>query len=412
MRFIDRYATMQNKGIGGRMERVALLVNYNLYESKRHFTQKLAEAMERRGIETLIVDVNEGPLRVDAVREIQGFAPDLTCSFNTLLPLSEEKYLWDFLSIPHLSMLVDPLMYGMDLTKSPYSILSVVDRNDINEAVIPTFKNLFFFPHAVEKELSFDEKAERPFDVVFLGSCYDYESLRASWQQRNPEGLNKVLNDAIDIVFSDNRSSLANALAQAWGHSGLDPRGVDFVSLFYYLDNYTRGRDRIELIRSIKNVPVHIFGELSTDNAVGFLGWQPYLAGNSNVTIHPSVPFAEGLEIQKKAKICLNSMPFFRDGTHERVFTALACGAVPVTSESVYLRESFADGQDLVYYQSNEWNRVEPTILSLLKDEPRRRAIAASGRQKVMAAHTWDHRVSLLEKELPPILARIEGSDV
>lgn len=388
------------------MERVSLLVNYNLYESKRHFTQKLAEAMERKGLQTQIIDVNEGPLRVEAVRQIQQFAPDFTCSFNTLLPLSEEKYLWDFLATPHLSMLVDPLLYAMDLTKSPYSMLSVVDRNDLRESMMPQFLNLFFMPHAVEQDLSFEE-GDRPYEVVFLGSCYDYESLRASWQQRNPEALNRVLDDAIDLVFSDNRCSLANALAQAWGRSGLDPTGIDFVSLFYYLDNYTRGRDRVELIRSIKNVPLHVFGELSTDNAVGFLGWQPYLASNKNVTIHPSVPFAEGLEIQKKAKICLNSMPFFRDGTHERVFTALACGAVPVTSESVYLRETFKEGEDVLYYQSNDWSRVEPAILALLKDEPRRRQMAENGRKKVRGAHTWDHRVDLLQKELPSMISRI-----
>lgn len=388
------------------LTKIVLLVNYNLYESKRHFTQKFAEAMNRKGIETKIIDVKEGPLDANAVRQIQLFAPDLTCSFNTLLPLSDDKYLWDFLSIPHLSILVDPLMYAMDLTKSPYSILSVVDRSDVREAILPNFKRLFFFPHAVEKELSYDPKQERHYDVVFLGSCYDYESLRASWQQRNPESLNRVLDDAIDIVFSDNRCSLANALAQAWGRSKLNPQGVDFISLFYYLDNYTRGRDRVELIRSIKNIPVHVFGELSTDNAVGFLGWQPYLASNPNVTIHPSVPFAEGLDILKKSKVTLNSMPFFRDGTHERIFTGLACGSLPITSESIYLRETLKDGEDLFYYQSPQWDKVEPLIQSVLKDEPRRRKIVESGRAKVMAHHTWDHRVDQLLKELTPLLVQ------
>lgn len=277
------------------IKRVSILTNYNLYESKRHFSQKLAEAMNRKGIETQLIDVDEGPLKLDAIRGIQSFNPTFTCSFNTLLPLSDEKYLWDFLQKPHISFLLDPLFYAMDLTRSPYSLLTVVDKNDVQEALLPNFDRIYFWGHAVERELLEEPlQQDRPYDVVFLGSCYDYESLRTSWQQRNPEGMNRVLEDAIDLIFSDNRCSLAKALATAWEHSKLDPHQADFVSLFYYLDMYTRGRDRVELIRAIKDVPVHVFGELSKDTPVGFLGWEPYLEANKNVTVHPPFPLKRG----------------------------------------------------------------------------------------------------------------------
>lgn len=389
------------------MKKVCLLTNYNLYESKRYFTHKLAEAMERQGIETKIIDAREGALGVDAIGAIQRFGPDITCSFNSLDPIAEKRFLWDFLEIPHVSFLVDPVFYSTFLVESPYSIITCVDRSDLAAVQSNHFQNAFFLPHAVEKELAEADSHERPYDVVFLGSCYDYESLRVSWQQRNPTGLNKVLDDAIDIVFSNERASLAQALVQAWNASGNNAQGVDFMTLYYYLDNYTRGKDRVELIRSIKDAHVHIFGELSPDNAVGILGWRPYLASQSNVTIHPSVPYDEAMKVMKSSKVVLNSMPFFRDGTHERVFAALACGSLAISSESIYLREQFRDGDGVVFYRAGHRSDVNGFINEMLKHEKKRQEAAARGRSIVLQHHTWDARVSKLIEELPPILKRI-----
>ncbi len=388
------------------LNKVCLIVNYNLYESKRHFTRKFAEAMDRKGMETLIIDAYESSLSADKVASIKRFNPDFTCSFNSLLPISETKFLWDFLEIPHWAILIDPAIYSMNLTKSPYTILSCVDRSDLLGVQSYPFQNAFFWPHAVEKELD-PGNEERTHEVVFLGSCYDYESLRASWRQRNPEAINRVLDDAIEIVFSDNSTSLAESLVKAWNASKLDPAGIDFTALFYYLDNYTRGKDRVELIRNIKDAHVHVFGDLSTDNAVGVLGWPQYLASQHNVTVHASVPFEEGLQILRKSKLCLNSMPFFKNGSHERVFDGLAAGAVPVTTDNTFFREYFDEDQDLIYYQMNNRGAVNDKINDLLGDESKRLDIAQRGRALVMENHTWDVRVNEMLEVMPAIFNRI-----
>jgi glycosyltransferase involved in cell wall biosynthesis len=381
-----------------------LITNFNLYESKRYFTEKLAEAMQRAGIKTMIVDVKEGNLESDAMQSIRDFAPDFTCSFNSFEPIEEGRYLWDFLKIPHLSFLVDPSFYSTTLINSPYSMLSCVDRSDCAAVLSNGFDRVFFWPHAVEKELAPEVNEERIYDIVLLGSCYDYESLRVAWQQRNPAALNKVLDDAIDIVFANEQASLAEALVTAWQSSKLDPQGIDFGTLYYYLDNYTRGKDRVELIRSIKNARVHVFGELATDNAVGILSWKQYMAAQPNVTVHSPTLFGEGMEVLKRSKIVLNSMPFFRDGSHERIFTGLACGCVPITSESKYLREQFTAGKDLLFYQSLKREDVNEMVDELLSNEKKRSEMAAHGRKIVMQHHTWDQRVQELMREVPSIL--------
>lgn len=382
------------------INKVCLIVNFNLYESKRYFTEKLAEAMQRHGIETKIVDVQQAVLGSETIKSILNFAPDFTCSFNSYEQIGEGQYIWDLMQIPHISFLVDPSFYSTTLTNSRYSILTCVDRSDYAAVRSHGFDRVVFWPHAVERELAPDDKEKRTYDVVLLGSCYDYESLRVAWQQRNPASLNKVLDDAIDIVFSNEQASLADALVQAWNTSKLDPRGVDFGTLYFYLDNYTRGKDRVELVRSIKDARVDVFGELASDNAVGILGWKQYLGSQPNVTLHPSTLFGDGLKILKKAKIVLNSMPFFRDGSHERIFSGLACGCLPLTSESKYLREQFVPGKELLFYSAKKRGDVNDLINEWLHDEKKRQHAAALGRQKVMQHHTWDNRVPELVNAL------------
>lgn len=388
------------------MERICFLVNYNLYESKRHFTQKLADALTRKGVETKIIDLQEGPLNLDIVTEIQYFTPDLTCSFNSFVPDSNGRFLWDLLQIPHLAILVDPAIYSLNLTKSPYSIISCVDRFDCKDIAAYQFDRVFFLPHAIEKEPP-PPTDDRPYDVVYLGSCYDYESLRTYWREQLPITINAVLDNAIDIVFSDSYISLAQALTMAWGDAGLSHEGVDFVKLFYYLDQYTRGKDRVELIRQIRDRPVHIFGELMPEDPLFHFGWSHYLGEQSNVTFHPSVPFNEALQILKKTRVCLNSMPFFKNGTHERIFAAFAGGAVPLTSDSLYLDQEFCVGEDLLVYKPSERDLVNEQINHLLSDESRRQEMAAKGRAIVMERHTWDQRADQLIAELPAFLNRI-----
>ena len=163
--------------------------------------------------------------------------------------------------------------------------------------------------------------------------------------------------------------------------------------LYNYLDHYTRGKDRVELIRAIKKCKSSCFWGLAANHAVGFLEWKPYLAPQTNVTVHPPVMFKEGLEILKRSKIILNSTPYFRDGSHERVFYGLASGCVAFTGESRYLHEQFDDGQGILFYQSMNRGDVNTRIDELLAHEKTREEMAAEGQQIVMQKHTWDQRV-------------------
>lgn len=394
------------------IEKVCLLVDWNMYDVLRHFSKKFAEALDRKGIITQIIDAKREPLKAEMFYHFETDPPDITCSFNNFEKLPSGKFIWDVLQVPHISFTLDPTLYFLELTQSPYSILSSVDRSEL-AALQTQFDRAFLMPHGIEPDITFDEKADRPHQVVFFGSCFDYEGWQRHWKKTFPQPLWSVLDQAIDLVLTNNTISLADALASAWGASAssLDPQlAQDYLLvMFHYLNRYVRGRDRVELIRSIKDAEVHVYGEVPPDTIEHVPDWTHYLGNQSNVVLHPPVSFTESLEILKKSKICLNSMPFFRNGTHERVFAGAACGALVLSSESLYLRETLKDGEDILFYRSKHWHEVNDLINKYLSDPKKLKDAAMSGRKKVLTHHTWDNRVDEMLKAVPPMMEKIKS---
>jgi spore maturation protein CgeB len=382
---------------------ICLLVCHNLYESKQYFTAKLAEALNRHGVKTSILTWSHGKVPEEIVKQIEALVPDLTASFHQLPSQKGGAYFWDQLKIPHWTILVDPVFYDLELMQSPFSILSCVDRFDCDLLRSYHFEKGFFFPHAVERELIVSpDLNERDIDVIFLGTCYDPETLASYFKKTYSKKIFHVLMEATSLVLGDNKTTFLRALLQALTFEGVDPKEVFFDQLAYEVDSYARGVDRLNLIRSIKTASVHVYGGKCWREIQPIQDWSYYLGKQKNVHVHPPVNFADGLKLLQRSKICLNSAPFFKNGSHERVFASLACGAMPLTSDNLYLREQFTQGEDLLFYQTDTLSQVDSWVNTVLNDEKGRREVVKNGQQKIQEHHTWDARVKLLKTFMTP----------
>ncbi|MBS4166810.1 MULTISPECIES: glycosyltransferase [unclassified Neochlamydia] len=390
---------------------IAFLSNYNLYESKRYFCARFAEAFNRLGIETSIIDYHT--LQQQSREFIRASNPQetiFTCSFNSMIS-EDGKYISDHTGVPHLAFFVDPAYNYRDVLRSKNTIITCVDHGDCDYIYSKNFSKTFFLAHAVERELGPAMNQERPYEVVFLGSCYDHENLRAYWRQTMKKNDIEIIEKAIEIVLSDNKTSVYSAVKkivqeEACSCDNENELEDKIIHYAYYVDNYMRGKDRTELILSIKNAQVHVFGDLCWRREKPILGWEHSLRTMQNVTIHPAVNYEKGLEILKQSKICLNSMPFFKNGTHERIFNGLACGALPITSDNLWIRRNFEHEQNILIYSPHAWAEVNTWVEEYLKKPLKREEVIAEGREKVMKEHTWDVRAQQLFdgfENLPPI---------
>lgn len=387
------------------IERILFLTNYNQYDSKRHFAKYFAEALRLFGIDTLELDVNQGKLNRSHLEKIETFNPTFTASFHSFIPISGQKFLWDMLKKPHLAILVDPVLYSLAMIKSPLVTISCVDLFDVENLLSFGFKKTFFLPHAVPKSLAEEPLREKIYDVTFIGSCYDYETLRKSWEKKLPEGAKEALSLSIELVMNDNATPLQVALVKSWNHLGLSPQGVNFEELFNYLDLYTRGLDRIKLIRSIPGeVKVHVFGANAEGDFLPKNSWEHYLGDKKNVIIHSPVSFLDSLDVLRASKISLNSFPFFKNGTHERLFTGSALGSLVATSDNLWVRRNFIDDEDILIVPPKGWDQAGERIRDVLKDTKKREEMALRGREKTLKFHTWHNRAETLIQEMNQFL--------
>jgi spore maturation protein CgeB len=377
------------------------------YGVLHHFTKKLQEAFQRLGVNCRLLEAqynNPKPFLTELFQD----PPECTLSFNGLLPDEEGRFFCDLIRIPHVAYVVDSPNGFVTLAQSPLTIIANVDRQACDFFRGINSRHVLFMPHGVEKNLGIEaQEQERPYEVLMLSSCIDYEQIRQQWQKKYPAAVGQVLDQAAEIALSDDKSSYVQAFVGAFdafaGQGGsLDPQQVNFVELLDILEMYIRGRARVEMVRAIRDAQISIFGSASATSS-----WQKQLGKQSNVVVHDAVPYDQALELMQRSKIVLSSCAWIKYGLHERILAGLACGALVVAEDNLYLREQFSDGVNIALYPYGKGESLNTRINEYLVDETKRRKIVTAGREQVMLHHTWDHRAAALLKELSPILQQI-----
>lgn len=149
-----------------------------------------------------------------------------------------------------------------------------------------------------------------------------------------------------------------------------------------FLQGHQERRDLIEAIIEL-DIDLHLYG----------VGWE-YLADRSQVYLHPLVQGEDFARACSTAKVSLGlgsvSNVYFYN-SWPRMFNSMASGAFHLTKYFPGLETIFQNRKHLVWYHSIP-EAVELINYYLVHTEEREE-IAQAGRQKVLANHTWDHRV-------------------
>ena len=84
-------------------------------------------------------------------------------------------------------------------------------------------------------------------------------------------------------------------------------------------------------------------------------------------------------------------MPFFHDGTHDRVFAAMQCGAVCVTDSSSLFDELYMNMNEVVFYDTDRLDQLTHILKELFDNEDQAKEIAMQG-FKAAREQTWKNR--------------------
>lgn len=254
-----------------------------------------------------------------------------------------------------------------------------------------------FMPHAgtYRKELCLDDYDSRPYDVLFSGTYYrpqsyldqidsafkDNELLRVFYHNlaeymidNNSITTEQAVLDVIDMM----ELSLAQEqVKQLFRFS--EP--IDWMARMYY-------REKIISIIAEAGIDIWLLGR----------GWEnhPSTELHNVHIINDRVPFADTLSVMEKAKINLNVMPWFKAGTHDRIFNILLSGSLPLTDSSKWLKEHFQDKKDIVYYKLDACEEIPQLIKHYLDNSDEAKAIIQNGFDIVADNYVWGNIVEQL----------------
>ena len=383
----------------------------NSYSLLQYFTIKMHEALLRLGVQSRLLEAkNKNP--APFLKVLFEDSPDCTLSFNGLLPDEQGRFFSDMIKIPHVAFIVDSPLKFLPLIKSKNTIITCVDRSSVNFFNGMGFPHALFMPHAADKELTFDPAAKRDYDVVMLASCIDYEAIRASWKGVFSPSLIKAMEETAEMTLHDSSKPYYEFFSEAVDKqislgSNLDKKDIDFIAVLEQIELYIKGKERVEILKSITSCQVDLFG-----SSLSQIGWNKYLGGHSHIKIHDPVPFDQALNLMKHSKIILNSSSLINYGANERIFSGLACGALVITSENAFLKEQFVDGESLVFYQHGKWDKLNHRIHEYLAQDKKRESVVKKGLSIVKKSHTWDVRAHKLINELPAILLLAQNENL
>lgn len=162
-----------------------------------------------------------------------------------------------------------------------------------------------------------------------------------------------------------------------------------------FLDMYNRTYFRERTVQTLVNsgVTVHVFGK----------DWEklPVEKPEHLICSGRQLDSAGCVEVIRNTKIALNTMPWFKDGAHDRIFTAMLNGAAALTDPSIYLKERFTDGKELRFYELEKLEELPAVVEDMLGHPARMRQLTETVYEQAAQQDTWACRAEELEKKFP-----------
>ncbi len=381
------------------------------YNSLNIFSEWLGSALEKLGCPVVFFDIEkEGAIDTEKLSIIKegGFRAAIAFNaggqHNTCLP--DGKNVFDSYGIPFYNYIVDhPIAHHGNMTstcKNYYVICVDEEHKEFIDKYYPGVKEAFFIPLAgIEKESAgsdtYEEYIHRPYIIGFTGSYDDFRVLDEEISEY-PALLKKIVDSQIDLLLADRSLGIEKSLKIVLDDFGLkDEPSIPFMQVAVstrIVNRWIKAYIREEVIRYLllSKEQIHIWGT----------GWERLTdVSEGSMVLHPPVAYDQLPDIYRKTQICINNMPWFKRGMHDRIPMAMLAGATVLTDGSEYLeRVMSAEGDVVCLYDIDQLSKLPQLVTDLVNDPQKCFEIAQKGRCLASEKYTWDSVAGLFLKIL------------
>ncbi len=327
-------------------------------------------------------------------------------SFNCIGLSGEKDYIkdsvsiWAFYNCTIINILVDHPMYYHNqlvhsdtfMNHSDSLIICCVDINHVNyiRKYYPQIKNVYFFPMAgscPKINTSKHNVYTKKYDLIFTGN-YTPPSHFEKYIDRNGPDYSAFYHNIIDDLLYDPSIPMEDVCLKHILENipNIERSEIpEIMSKMIFIDLYVRFQLRGSIIQAIDHaqIPIHIVGK----------GFQ-YLPLKYNIIPESStlMPTEYCLQEISNSYISLDVMPWFRNGSHDRVLSSMLCNTLSLTDSSQWLMTQFQDNIDYSVYNNCNIKKIPEIIQTLLSNKNHLTTLTQNGHKKALESHTWDSR--------------------
>lgn len=367
------------------------------YDSLDLFTMDMADQFLKMGHEVMIYDVRDTAGSLNKFAVFASGKIDFALGYNNLgfnMELSPGHNVWDDMGILFINILVDhPFHYRTALLNAPRNCAVLCcDRNHVDYILrfFPNIPMAAFLPHGGTCLEPGDILANRSIDVFYAGGlsrdlvrqimpvCSKYKTFDGK----------KMTEEVYDYLINNPSELSENAIEQYLKDRKVevgDEELSEIITDFRVVDSFATSFYREKTIETLVNngIDVMVCGR----------GWENCKCFHSpHFRYRGFIPPQNVTKIMCNSKIVLNTMTWFKDGSHERVFNGMLAGAVAVTDTSGYMKEIIEQKHNGVMFELSEINELPDLLRDLLDNCSSAQKIADAGYDLAKNNHMIRHR--------------------
>lgn len=382
-----------------------IVLFYTDTESFNYFTDQLNQELQLRGHETFIWDLMNPPTESPhSHTNFMAFASakiDMAICFDGMCIRNDTIIdVWDAWDTVVVDILMDPpLRFHPTLKKHPKNYYLFCCDYDHVDYVEKYFKNdvshVSFMPHVgtiPPQETAIIPYAERKYDILFSATYYSPQSKLAEMEQIFAENndMQQFYHLMYNNMIENSGLTTEQAVFLTLQQTGLSVPDDALITIFrcsefvdWAIRMYQRGQ--VVSILAESGLELYLLGR----------GWENHSSVKyPNVhQISDRVPYEQTLTAMADAKINLNVFPWFKSGTHDRIFNTLLQHSLPLTDSSKWVDRHFTDGQDIVLYDLKHLEQLPKIAGQMLKNPEQAESIIQNGYEKVLREFTWHNYV-------------------
>lgn len=391
------------KDIRNEKEVIVVYKGDSRYDTMCIFADELGKAFQRLGYQVVTIDFNNESDTNKKINLLFGTEVKAFIGFNGMgctLQLKDGAYLQNVLKGPYYGFFLDHPVYQYNRMVTPIQDMHafVVDESHVDYIYRhhPNIRTAQMIAHGGIRRTEFKAYGERTKAVVFLGSYVSPEKTLDQIDALQNQGLIHIIYHVIQRMLTDFNVTIDMAFDAILQENNLTISQEEYHSYMTYVrlaDTYVRQYFRQLVIKTIAEagIRIEVYGQ----------GWNSFFCNaGENLIVHQPVSYTEAYDIMNDAKIVLNVMPWFKKGSHERIFMAMLSGAICVTDTSTYIDREFTNAVDIITYSLHEISNLPHRLKQILENNGYGESIAAAGWEKALKYHTWDNRAEEIIKSI------------